>query len=300
MASQKKLFVVVNPEAGKGRGARLVEPLLSALGGGDAAEVALTRARGDEVRLTKEAISRGFRRVVALGGDGTWSQVGGAILDSGEPVELALVAGGTGCDFAKSLGVPARDLKAAARTALTGIPRTVDVGRIESRWFLNVAGFGLDIAVLEHSWRVRWLSGDLVYPWCAVQEVFSYPGFDASFQMDGRIEEKRDLVMLIVANARQFGGLFPIAPDADLEDGQLDSVAFSNCGPVRRVSLLAKLLTKRHQEDPLVRVERFSRLRLGFEVPPSYETDGEWNRAQRSEIEIVSVPKALRVVVPSA
>ena len=235
---------------------------------------------------------------MAVGGDGTWSHVAGAILDSGEAVELALVAGGTGCDFAKSLGIPARDLAAAARTALFGVTRAVDVGRIENRWFLNVAGFGLDIAVLERSWTVRWLSGDLVYPWCAVQEVFAYDGFEASLRRDGDPAERRDLVMLILANARQFGGLFPIAPQADLEDGQIDAIGFSNCGPVGRVTLLGRLLAKRHQTDPRVFSRRFSRLHLSFATAPTYETDGEWNRALGTELEVCCFPKALRVLVP--
>jgi diacylglycerol kinase (ATP) len=261
--------------------------------------MARTTERGDEVRLTRDAIARGFRRIVAVGGDGTWSHVAGAILDSGEPVELALIAGGTGCDFAKSLGIPARDVAAAAQVALSGATRVVDVGRIENRWFINVAGFGLDIAVLERSWSVRWLSGDLVYPWCAVQEVFAYPGFETQLAFDDQPAEARNLVMLILANARQFGGLFPIAPDADLSDGAIDAVGFRNCGPARRALLLGKLLAKRHEADPLVSTRRFSRLRLSFSAPPTYETDGEWNRAQSRELEVTSVPQALRVLVPA-
>lgn len=297
MASRAKLFVVANPLAGKGRGALVIEPLLAALGDPDHA---LTNARGDEVRLTREAIDRGYRRIVAVGGDGTWSHVAGAILDSGEPAELALVAGGTGCDFAKTLGVPARDVPLAAQTALSGVVRTVDVGRIEQRWFLNVAGFGLDIAVIERSWKVRWLSGDLVYPWCAIRELFAYPGFEVRSRREDQQEEDRNLVMLILANARQFGGLFPIAPGASLEDGMLDGVAFPNCGPARRAALLGRLLAKRHESDPHVRFDRFERLRLTFPSPPTYETDGEWNRATSAEIDVRCVPRALRVVVPSA
>ncbi len=300
MALQQRLFVVVNPQAGKGRGAQIVGPLLAALGGPTVADHGFTTARGDEARVTREAIARGFRRIVAVGGDGTWSQVAGAILDSGEPVELALVAGGTGCDFAKSLGVPARDLPSAARVAVSGVVRIVDVGRIENRWFLNVAGFGLDIAVLERSWSVRWLSGDLVYPWCAVREVFAFSGFETNLRRDEQPEERRNLVMLILANARQFGGLFPIAPEADLEDGQIDAVGFANCGPIGRSVLLGKLLAKRHQTDPRVFMQRFAHVRLSFAAPPTYETDGEWNQALSADIEVRCFPKALRVLVPPA
>ena len=104
----ERIFVVFNPHAGKGRGAQFVTPVLEALSAGGAeVQHGLTQAPGDERRLAREAIENGFGRIVSVGGDGTWSNVGNAILASGKPVEMGLVPGGTGCDLAKSLGIPA-------------------------------------------------------------------------------------------------------------------------------------------------------------------------------------------------
>ena len=86
------------------------------------------RRAGDEARLTAEALGRGFRRIVAVGGDGTWSNVGNAIIRSGVDAALGLVPAGTGCDLAKSLGVPARDVAGCARIARDGHSRRIDVG----------------------------------------------------------------------------------------------------------------------------------------------------------------------------
>ena len=125
------LFVVFNPRSGKGRGARLVAPVLHVLGG----EVAhgITAAAGDEERLTTEALERGFRRIVAVGGDGTWGNVGNAIIRSGVDAALGLVPAGTGCDLAKSLGIPAHDVAGCVRIARDGHSRRIDVGRIEDQ-----------------------------------------------------------------------------------------------------------------------------------------------------------------------
>ena len=93
---------------------------------------------------------------MAVGGDGTWSNVGNGdprVRGPGEP--WASSPGGTGCDLAKSLGIPARTWAAACRVVLDGHTRTIDVGRIEGQHFLNIAGFGYDVAVLEDSWNVR-------------------------------------------------------------------------------------------------------------------------------------------------
>ena len=294
-----RVFVVFNPFSGKGRGRRLVEPVLQALGGG-LIEHALTAKAGDEEALATQAIQAGFRRIVAVGGDGTWSNVGNAILNSGRAdTALGLIAGGTGCDLAKSLGVPARDVAAAARVVRQGVVRRIDVGRIEDRYFLNVAGFGFDIAVIEDSWTVRWLKGDLVYLYCALRQLRRFPGFEVEIEADGAAVSKQELLMFVLANARVFGGGFQIAPDADLADGLLDGVVFANMPFLRRLAIMVALLRGRHGAAREVAVRRAARFRLRFAEPPSYETDGEWRRAQTSELTVETRPKALGVLVPA-
>lgn len=290
------LFVVFNPRSGKGRGARLVAPVLQALGR-DVAH-GITATAGDEGRLTTDALGRGFRRIVAVGGDGTWSNVGNAIIRSGLDAALGLVPAGTGCDLAKSLGVPARDLDGCARIARDGHSRRIDVGRIEDRYFLNVAGFGFDIAVIEDSWAVRYLTGDLLYLYCALSQLHRYPGFAFSMGMDGEAPAPREMLMLVVANARIFGGGFKVAPAADLADGLLDVVTFANMPLVRRLAIMGRLLRGTHGEAPEVASRRGRRLDLRFDAPPAYETDGEWHRAASADLTVEAVPKALRVLIP--
>lgn len=291
-------FVICNPAAGRGRGGRLLAPLLEAIGDPDVGH-ALTREPGHESELARQALERGFTRLVAIGGDGTWGNVANGILASGKPARLALVAGGTGCDFAKTVGAPARDLRASAALVRNGLARRVDVGRIEGRYFLNIAGFGYDVAVLEDSWKVRWLNGDLRYVYCALRQMRSYPGFRASLALDGAAAEVRDLLMLIVANARHFGGAFRIAPEADLADGRLDVVAFDNLGFWQRPGLMGRLMRGTHTAGRGVRIDRAAGVSLAFDAPPAYETDGEWRRAREPVVTLESVPGALEVLVPA-
>jgi len=293
------VYVVFNPHSGKGRGAQFVAPVLQALAPAKHLEHGLTQGPGDEARLAEEAIHRGFRRIVAVGGDGTWSNVGNAILRSGRPVALGLVPGGTGCDLAKTLGIPPRDVGACCRIALDGVTRAIDVGRIEDKHFLNIAGFGYDVAVLEDSWNVAYLEGGALYLYCALRQLGSYRGFSLEGEVDGRPFAKADMLMVIVANARIFGGGFQVAPHADIEDGKLEAVAFGNMGLAGRVSALVRLLRGTHLRHPRVEAATASRLVYRFEAPPAYETDGEWNRARSAEIVVEAVPRALRVLVPA-
>lgn len=296
------VFVVFNPASGKGRGARLVDPVRAALSSGGPVEHALTEGPGDETRLAREAAGRGFSTIVAVGGDGTWGGVANGILQSGaaDRVSLGLVPGGTGCDLAKSLGIPQRDVAECARIVRQGATRTIDVGRIEDRYFVNVAGFGFDIAVIEDSREVRWLRGSLLYVYCALRQMRRFPGFPVTMAVDGGPERRSEMLMLIFANARVFGGGFQIAPAADLADGRLDSVAFANMPFRRRLSIMVKLLRGTHRGDPAVEAAQGRSFRLRFERPPSYETDGEWNQARSADLVVETVPGALRVRVPAA
>jgi len=294
------VFVVFNPASGKGRGARLVDPVVAALRAGGPVEHGLTSAAGDEARVAREAVARGFTTIVAVGGDGTWGGVANGILQSGaaDRVRMGLVPGGTGCDLAKSLGIPANDILGCARIIRGGATRVIDVGRIEDRYFVNVAGFGFDIAVIEDSWRVRYLRGAPLYLYCAVRQLYFFPGFPVEMAVDGEPGRREDMMMLVIANARVFGGGFRIAPTADLGDGQLDAVAFTNMPRRRRFPIMLSLLRGTHAKAPEVRVRRAASFRLQFAGPPAYETDGEWNRAGSSDLTIGTRPGALRVLVP--
>ena len=293
------VYVVFNPHSGKGRGAQFVAPVLQALAPATRLEHGLTRGPGDEGRLAEEAVRRGFRRIVAVGGDGTWSNVGNAILRTGVPAKLGLVPGGTGCDLAKTLGIPPRDVGACCRIVLAGASRAIDVGKVEDKHFLNIAGFGYDVAVLQDSWSVGYLEGSALYLYCALRQLGSYRGFSLEMEADGRALGTSDLLMLIVANARIFGGGFRVAPHADVEDGKLEAVAFGNMGFGGRVSALVRLLRGTHLKHPRVGAETASRLVYRFAAPPAYETDGEWNQARSAEVVIEAVPRALQVLVPS-
>jgi diacylglycerol kinase (ATP) len=295
------IYVIFNPHSGKGRGARLVEPVRAALAAeGAAVEHARTTRAGEEFELARAAVARGVRTVVAVGGDGTWSNVGSALIRSGRPVRLGLVPAGTGCDLAKSLGIPGHDVAACARIVLAGRSRSIDVGRVlpDDRYFLNVSGFGYDIAVIEDSWNVRWLGGGALYLYCALRQIHRFPGFPVEIAADGEAPARRDLLMLTVANARVFGGGFRIAPEADLADGMLDATVFANMRVGRRLQTLVRLLRGTHVVAPHVTARRARSFQLRFERPPAYETDGEWNQAVSAELRIECVPRALEVLAP--
>ena len=295
-----KVCVIVNPASGRGSGARALPAIRSAFSAVGVSDVRLTSVKGGEESEARRAIDEGFDTIVACGGDGTWGNVANGIIaaGAGHAVRMALIATGTGNDFAKTVGAPARDFPATARLAVDGTHVAVDVGRVEGRHFLNVSGFGFDIAVLEDIERISWLKGDMLYLYSALRQLFSYGGVEVGIATQRKRRDPRRHLMLIVANARNFGGSFKIAPAASITDGKLDAISIHDAAPLARMRLFAAATKGTHVMAPEVLVEQSPSFTLQFSAPPAFETDGEYNRATASTVQIDCVPQALRVVTP--
>jgi diacylglycerol kinase (ATP) len=290
--------VIVNPASGRGRGAKAEAEVRRAFASVGVTDIRTTSAKGDEKSVALRAIEDGVGTIVAVGGDGTWGNVANAIISSGSDVRLGLLAAGTGNDFAKTLGAPANDFAATAALVAEGAERRVDVGKIEGRYFLNVTGFGFDIAVLEDIDGIHWLKGDAVYLYSALRQLFGYDGIEIDLVSEARARGTLRHLMLIIANGKNFGGSFRIAPAASVSDGRLDAIAIAMASPLRRARLFGAATKGTHVTLAEVETEQAPAFTLTFPTPPAYETDGEYNRAASARLEVRCVPGALRVVAP--
>jgi diacylglycerol kinase (ATP) len=260
-------------------------------------EVRLTEQREGERAVARRAIEDGFDTIVACGGDGTWGNVANAILSMGaHDVRLGLIASGTGNDFAKTVGAPASDFAATAQLVADGRDTRVDVGKIEDQFFLNITGFGFDIAVLEDIPKIPLLRGDAVYIVSALRQIVGYGGVDIDIVTSARTRGTLKHLMLVIANAKNFGGAFKIAPGASLSDGKLDAIAIYDAPALKRLGLFAAAVKGTHVSKPGVSVEQAAKFSLTFSAPPAYETDGEYRQAKSDQLEVTCLASALRVV----
>jgi diacylglycerol kinase (ATP) len=170
--------------------------------------------------------------IIACGGDGTISEVANGILTAGKDVELGILPSGTGGDFRRTIGIPARS-REAARILRTGRTRVIDVGRITfvshkgnqtTRHFLGVASFGMSAEVVERvkkggaDWLSRngpnWLSGRFSFGLSMLQTAIKSSAARVVVQLDDECERHLTVANLCIANARYFGGGMKIAPEA--------------------------------------------------------------------------------------
>lgn len=306
--------MVFNPASGRGRGARrlgtyrrLLEEHLPGV------EIGTTDRAGEERQLAERAIESGADVIVAVGGDGTWSNVADRVLASGRTdVRFGILPNGTGNDFGRGLGFDPSDPRAAVRVLAAGHTRQVDVGRLdtpsapehapdrfEPRHFLNLVGFGFDVAVIDAAAHARFLRGALLYKVTALQQLFRFPGVRFGIQAgEGQARHDRHL-MLTVSNGAYFGGGFPIAPGARPDDGRLHACRIMDAPALTRLKLFNLAEKGRHVSSDRVELLHAERFRLTFDLPPRFEMDGDLRLASSSVLDVRVLPGALRVIAPA-
>lgn len=288
--------VIINPASGRGRGGKILPQVRSAFDGIGVTDFRVTSGRATELGLALNAIDKGCSTIVAVGGDGTWSNIANAILQSGEDVILAPIAAGTGNDFAKGLGVDVRDVAEIARLVRAESFRRVDAGKAGSKFFINSLGFGFDPAVLAQTERIPILRGSSVYIAAALSQLFKYRG--SGVRIRSGMNEVRQLKPLLIefANGRHLGGAFLIAPDARIDDGLLDVVAISDASPLGRLRLFIAATRGKHVSLPNVHIEKSTVVTLEFDEPPQCQRDGELDQLNERTLEVSCVPRGLKVV----
>lgn len=239
-----KPFLVVNPASAAGRTGRHFDAIARAIRAalGDF-ECAFTRAPGDGSRLAREALDGGSRLVVAVGGDGTASEVIDGLTHEGAPRHpdalFGFVPRGTGGDLRRTLGLP-EELHSAARALASGNEAVIDLGRIEFagprgepqvRHFANVAGLGISGEVSRLVNRgVKLPSGRLSFMLASARALLSWSDRPVRWRVDDGPWQEERLTALSVCNGRYFGGGMQVAPGARMEDGLFDVVAWKGFG----------------------------------------------------------------------
>jgi diacylglycerol kinase (ATP) len=289
------VFVIVNPAAGRGESLERLAAFFACMARGEVARILYTKKRGDEEHLAISALQDGANMIVAVGGDGTCSGVANGILRTGKHCQLAVIPSGTGNDFAKSLGVDRQTPQQIAALVSSGAGSAIDVGLADDGYFVNSCGFGFDASVLEATRRVRILTGDAVYVYSALRQLFTYRGLSISVDSPS-YADAREMLMLTVSNGRFLGGAFRIAPDASVVDGELDVGVFMDPGLMGRVRIFGAAFRGTHVRLSSVEMKRTREITLRFSAPPMMEVDGELRLAVSPTVRIECVPRALNVV----
>lgn len=293
-----KALVVHNRAAGgAGRKRLQLEEALSLLeGAGWELDVRLTASKGHATQLAAEAVSASADVVVAAGGDGTVNEVLQALVHS--ETALAVFPIGTVNVWAREAGFSTDVVRAAAELT-QGRRVRVDAGRAGARYFLLMAGVGLDAEVtasLGSMSRRKQRLGVLPYLWRTAQVVPRYRGAMFEIEFDDQTT-RQNALMVLASNTRLYAGLGRPAPAAVANDGMLDVTVFAGRGPAQTVRHIARFLWQSKSPRFKGDVTRVRRLAIRSDPPSPVQIDGE--PAGTTPIEITVEPRSVVAIVPS-
>lgn len=210
--------------------------------------------------------------VLALGGDGFVGPVAGALRHA--PAALAVIPGGRGNDFARSLGLSS-DPRAAARAAVEGPERVVDVGTVDGRPFLGIASVGFDSDVQDIANATRLVGGSPVYVYAALRALAGWRHAAFEAVVDGK-RHAVDGYAVAVANSGLYGGGMRLLPDARIDDGALDVLLIARHSKLGYLASLPKVFRGTHIEgNPHAEVVTGARVELSADRPFRIYADGD-------------------------
>jgi len=301
----ESFLAIINPAAGGGRCRTLVGPALERLrAAGIALETIETSATGDASRIARDSYAKGYRRFLAVGGDGTSYEVVNGLFpeaqnagDSDIPT-LGFLPLGTGNSFLRDFGDQGVE---HAITALTDRrSQACDVLRLTYRngvlYFINLmsVGFAADVNILRQ--RRFKNSGPLGY-WLAIflglAQLKRRP-FPVRAGTEGEFD-RRTCLFLSFNNSKFTGGTMMIAPTADTHDGLIDFIRWGPIGRLGLVRNLGGLYDGTHVRHPLAESKKASHIEFDLDGPIDIMIDGEALTLHCQTIEVL--PSALKVVV---
>ena len=295
--------IIVNPAADGGRLGREWTQIAERLGGcGLSAPVVFTEAPWHATELAAEAISEGVQRIVVAGGDGTVYEAAEGLHRAGGG-ELAILPLGTGNDGARTLGIPS-DLEAAARAAVNGRIRSVDLIRIGDHAVFNAIGIGLtgdinDRAISIKAAKIPLLRGILVSLVAALASLFRY-----RMQKVRMVTEEQNyagtMLILAVHGGPTTGGGFALTPAAVPDDGLLDACLVEEVGPIGRLMRLVAAMRGALGTKMGTHELRAPWLELHFAEPLPAHLDGNSVTLEPPLARFEVIPGALKVVVPES
>ncbi len=293
-------MIIYNPRARATHATRLSQAADARLAANGGYELKVPRRPEQATILARQAAQDGYDQVIAAGGDGTINAVVEGL--AGSQTALGIVPLGTGNAAGSNLSLRAGDIAAAMDLIVQGNTRRVDLGRMNGRHFLTMAGIGLDAQVayeLHTAWKRR--LGKIAFIRQFLRTTFSYQLPQCQVGITGGEEDlvlDEPLWTVLICNMPIFTWRVNVAPDASPDDGQLDFIIFHRCSMRQLISLAGDnfLFGADISRHPYVTIAQGRHMQITAEPPAYWQADGDVGGQTPVTAEVV--PSALDLIVP--
>ena len=291
--SKKHLVFVVNPKSGVERQKVVQHAIEQYLDKEQFTyEIQHTQYAKHGTELAREAAKAGAYGVVAVGGDGSANDIAAGLL--GTDTVLAIFPKGSGNGMARTMEIPLKDREAIETINRNKVVK-MDVGFVNGQLFISNAGVGFD-ALIAKKFAKSVKRGLAVYSWLVTKYLWLYNEWDWRITVDGK-EIRTRAFLVNIANGRQFGYNFQIAPDADWQDGLLDVIIIKKFPKILGSSLVIRAMNGTLTKSPFVEHYRGKEITIVHPDLKLMQTDGDAHPCN-NRLEFKIQAAAQKVIVP--
>ncbi len=289
---------IVNSTAGQGKTGKKINTLVNTLNRHKFDfEIELTKAPKHATEIARNYIKKGFRKIVAVGGDGTINEIITGIMLSGkaEDVIFGIVPKGGGNDFARNLHFPHK-IDKSIKILEKKYVLPVDVGKIEDQYFINAFGIGFDAKVAANACKLRLLNGLPRYLVALMMALINLKSYNFKLIIDGVLIDK-PVLLVSFGNGFSTGGGFLLTPDAKVNDGIFDICIIDKVKLFRLLKLLPTVLTGKHINYPEVEIKQAKIIEIKTEKKLPIYYDGELPRLKDPyNFKIELIPQKINLI----
>ena len=211
-----------------------------------------TRGEHDATEAAEQAVARGYDVIIAAGGDGTIYEVINGMAEKKHRPALGIIPCGTTNDFARAVGVP-KSISRACKIIAAGNRKRIDLGRINHRYFINIAGGGsLTELTYEVPSKLKTLIGQLAYYMKGLEKLPSLSPTHMRLETRDGVVIDEEIMLFLIANSNSVGGFDRLAPQADISDGKLDCIVLKKANLPDIIRLATLAVRGEHIHDPHV------------------------------------------------
>jgi len=245
--------------------------------------------------ITRQGLKH-FDIFTAFGGDGTVNSVAASLINTNKT--LGILPGGSGNGLARNLNIPLSWLR-ALEILIWGQDVFIDAGKINDNLFLNVAGMGLDGLISKKFNLESKTRGILPYVYFALKGYLEMPQFKVRVTT-ATSEFEEDIMLLALANFRQYGAKAVIAPHASPYDRLLDLCILKRSKLIQSSLNIQRLFTGNIHKYPFYKSFKFDRVHIrSLNGPIPFHFDGEYGGSELMDYDINVIPAAVKVRIPA-
>ncbi|WP_397540118.1 diacylglycerol kinase [Rummeliibacillus pycnus] len=272
----KRARIIYNPTSGREVFKKHLPEVLAKLEvAGYETSCHATTCEGDATTAAKDAVEREFDIIIAVGGDGTLNEVVAGVSEFEDRPKIGLIPMGTTNDFARAVRIP-RDIDKAVDIIIAGDSIPVDVGRVNDRYFINIAGGGrITELTYEVPSKLKTVLGQLAYYLKGIEMLPSIKATKMRIEYDGKVFDD-EAMMVLIALTNSVGGFEKLAPDASLNDGLFSVFILKKCNVADFVKIVTLASRGEHMKDSHIIYAKAKELKITSDEKIQLNLDGEY------------------------